>query len=94
MKKLCFCLLLCSSVQAQELDLPKAPGSIGVLTNKQTKPTDFTFMVVHVINEGKTDNQKFFVGRLPKVGEAVEMIYIGDDKDGSMKFQLRTRLSK
>jgi hypothetical protein len=53
----------------------------------------FTFMQVHVINEGKTENYRFFLGRLPHENEAVEMVYVGDDTDhpGEMRFQLRVK---
>lgn len=53
--------------------------------------TEFTFMVVHVINNDKTENEKFFLGPLPKIGEAVEMVYVGDDALGGMRLQLRVR---
>lgn len=40
---------------------------------------------------GEIDNSKFFEGPLPKVGQAVEMFYIGDSEEGAMRFQLRTK---
>lgn len=54
-------------------------------------PLSYTFMQVHVKNKGETDNQKFFVGPLPREGEAVEMVYVGSEPDGAMNFQLRTK---
>jgi hypothetical protein len=53
--------------------------------------TDFVFMEIHVIDHDKTNNQKFFIGPLPHHGDAVEMIYTGDEESGAMKFQLRTK---
>jgi hypothetical protein len=53
--------------------------------------TEYTYAEIHVIEYGKTANEKFFIGRLPVEGEAVEMVYIGSRKDGSMRFQLRVR---
>lgn len=61
-----------------------------VFKNTPAPPT-FTFMEVHVINEGKTDNEKFFLGPLPKEGEAVEMVYVGNTSEGGMRLQLRTK---
>lgn len=54
-------------------------------------PPTFTFMEVHLINEGKTDNERFFLGPLPKEGEAVEMVYVGSTPEGGMRLQLRTK---
>ena len=48
-------------------------------------------MLVGVTNDGKPDNGKFFRGRLPKIGEAVQMVYVGQENDTYyMRFQLRT----
>lgn len=52
---------------------------------------EWTFMEVHVMNHGKTDNEKFFIGPLPEVGDAVEMVYIGSRESGAMRFMLRTK---
>ena len=57
-------------------------------------PTEFIFMVVHAVDHGQTVNEKFFIGRLPKVGEAVEMVYVAPQDDGGMKFQLRTKATE
>lgn len=46
---------------------------------------------VRVIVDGKTDNGKFFQGPLPVIGDSVIYVYIGDDEDGTMKFQFQTR---
>lgn len=53
---------------------------------------EFTYTELHVIQEGKTANEKFFEGPLPEVGQAVEMVYIGSRENGAMRFQLRTKL--
>jgi len=52
---------------------------------------DFYFMEVKVKIGEKTDNSKFFIGRLPVPGEAVEMVYVNDTIDGGMRFQLRVK---
>lgn len=53
---------------------------------------EYTFMQVHVNGEdGKTANEKFFVSRLPEIGEPVEMVFVGVSEEGGMKFQLRTK---
>jgi hypothetical protein len=46
---------------------------------------------MHVLEEGVTANEKFFIGPLPSVGQAVEMVYVGSEDDGAMNFQLRTK---
>lgn len=57
------------------------------------KPVRYTFMQVGVLGlDGNRDDEKFFVGRLPKEGEAVEMVYVGRDPDNdNLNFQLRVR---
>lgn len=62
-----------------------------LLNNEQTTDFEFTFMTLHAIDHGVTVNDKFFLGRLPSDGETVEMVYIGSETDGSMKFQLRVK---
>lgn len=54
------------------------------------KPT-YTFMEVGVKNEnGERNDEKFFVGRLPREGETVEMVYVGRNAtSGDLRFQLR-----
>lgn len=69
---------------AQNFDMFKAGGDA-------SDRLEFTFMAVHVIDHGVTANEKFFLGPLPKKGEAVEMVYVGDQEDGAMKFQLRVK---
>lgn len=60
--------------------------------NLSSQSTFYTFLILKVINEkGDIENEKFFVGALPKIGEAVEMIYVGNENDGGMRFQLRTK---
>lgn len=56
-----------------------------------TPPTEFTFMILHAVNQGRTENEKFFLGPLPAVGQAVEMVYVGDDGVGGMRMQLRAK---
>ena len=56
-----------------------------------TEPADFTFIEVHVVDHGVTANERYFVGDLPQVGDAVEMVYVGSRDDGTMRFQLRTK---
>lgn len=57
----------------------------------------YYFMQVHVkiyndkTEQNETANEKFFIGRLPKVGEGVEMVYIGSNDDGSMNFNLKVK---
>lgn len=56
------------------------------------QPTSYTFMKVHVKNEkGETENSRFFIGKLPKINQSVEMIYVGNNQDGSMNFQLKVK---
>jgi hypothetical protein len=59
--------------------------------NETVLPVEYTYMEVHVLAGGQTANEKFFLGRLPHEGEAVEMVYVGSKPDGTMRFQLRTR---
>lgn len=73
-------------------------NKIEITSKTETIPVDpedkctYTYHSVHVIgNDGKPANDKFFVGRLPQVGEAVEMVYVGDTDDGAMRFQLRVK---
>lgn len=40
-------------------------------------------------SSGANVTGKFFLGRLPLIGEAVEQVYIGSLEDGTMQFQLR-----
>lgn len=52
----------------------------------------YTFMEVHVWDEnGKTANEKFFVSRLPAIGEVCEMVFVGFNDEGGMRLQLRVR---
>ena len=52
--------------------------------------TDYTYCEIHATTEdGKTINEKFFDGRLPQIGEAVEMVFVGNRDNGAMMFQLR-----
>src|SRR5262249_27775372 len=52
----------------------------------------YRFMSVLVQDEnGKPVNEKFFLGRLPKQGEAVEMVFMGTNAEGAMIFQLRVK---
>lgn len=49
----------------------------------------YTFMKVGALDEhGKPAPEKFFLGRLPLEGEAVEMVYVGMEGN-DMRFQLR-----
>jgi hypothetical protein len=53
---------------------------------------EFSFMTVNIMNKEKVCNERFFVdGVLPSIGQAVEMVYVGDSPDhpGMMRFQLR-----
>lgn len=57
-----------------------------------TDKNSYTFCEMIVRNpEGEIDNSKFFEGPLPKVGQAVEMVYVGDSDEGALRFQLRTK---
>lgn len=69
---------------------PISSDSTPVLKLQSFVP-NWTFMSVLAKDHNAVANDKFFIGRLPKKGEAVEMIYTGDNSDGSMNFQLRVR---
>lgn len=72
-----FCGVIANVAIAQEVKMP---------------PTEYIFMEIHAKNgNGTTNNEKFFLGRLPVEGEAVEMVFIGFNKEGGMKFQLRVK---
>ena len=68
-------------------------GGDGIFIHGET-PGDWIFMDIHAFDHDKTANEKFFVGPLPAIGDAVEMVYIGDDSTGGMRFQLRTKAPK
>lgn len=53
--------------------------------------TAFAFKVTD--ETGRTNNSKFFVGRLPLLGESVEYVYVGnfEDDPDTMRFQLKVR---
>ena len=53
--------------------------------------TEYTCFLVHVTTPNGIENEKFFVGRLPKIGEAVEFVYVGESRNGGMRLQLRVR---
>lgn len=80
---------LIDAADAQIEQLKKETAAPGAVQIKPI-PTRYTFMEVAVVEHGKPANEKFFIGRLPVEGEAVEMVYTGSE-DGRMKFQLRVR---
>jgi hypothetical protein len=53
----------------------------------------YVFMEIGVPNaDGTRDDGKFFLGRLPNEGEAVEMVYVGRNSfNGNMRLQLRVK---
>lgn len=53
---------------------------------------EWTAVLVSAIDEyGKRCPEKFFEGRLPVVGEAVEMVFVGYTENGDMRFQYRVK---
>lgn len=52
---------------------------------------EYNFMMVHVLVHGVTENEKYFIGRTPEIGEAVEMVCNGYTDEGAIKFQLRVK---
>ena len=57
-----------------------------------TPDAEYTYMTVKCTDmSGNLQNEKFFIGALPLVGESVEMVYVGDFPDGSMRFQLKVK---
>lgn len=87
MKKmlLIFAVLFSSIALADDVPLFMVDGK-GINTEQ-----DWTFMEVHVLNHDKSANEKFFIGPLPEIGQAVEMVYVGSRESGSMRFMLRTK---
>ena len=56
------------------------------------RQTEYTFMEIRAVDEnGNVTNERFFEGRLPNIGETVELIYVGSRADGTMRLQLRVR---
>lgn len=54
-------------------------------------PNPFAFMEIKLTYQDETHNEKWFLGRLPNIGEAVEMVYVGPSTNGGMVFQLRAK---
>lgn len=52
---------------------------------------DVTFMTAKFTHLGVVHNERYFIGRMPRPGEAVELVYIGDNEQNEMRFQLRVR---
>jgi hypothetical protein len=63
-----------------------------LIDNRPDESVEWIFMEVSATHHGEPANEKFFLGRLPEEGEAVEMVYVGS-KEGRMRFQLRVRAS-
>lgn len=52
----------------------------------------YSFMTVKLLENDVLANEKFFIdGRLPRHGETVELVYVGDDADGALRLQLRVK---
>lgn len=74
-----------------------AVGAVVAQNNPPTAAASFTALAIKVtLSDGTLANEKFFVGRLPKIGESVEYVYVGkfDAADGDpdmMRFQLKVR---
>lgn len=62
-------------------------------TDETVAPMTYSYLEIKVLDAtGTVENEKFFEGRLPKIGEAVEMIYAGSHDDGAtMRFKLKVR---
>lgn len=55
--------------------------------------TTYTFMTINVkLEDGSHAEDKYFLGPLPKEGDALELVFVGrDEKSGGLRIQLRAR---